>query len=328
MQTAAVLYLDNTVVVDTGDPPDVRKLNNTFATSGVTTSVNNSTQATSAERTFDPQSATGVTNNAQTTHNDRGWAIPPADMTPADAAHAPFIAAQTLTVNINATATGTGTGAVGANDVYTPKASLWKYDPSTDTASLIIGGAGSASSFSAAVAYGPTAFTTSVSLSVPAATFASNEIMMIVIGGTLACGGGLAGGARTFTVRLLHSANTTNLTFATQGLREMGEMTGSAAGVAAATAEVGTVLPLTGTAAGVGAATAVLAGVGATTGAAAAAAVTEGLTGSVSGTTGTAAGTASTAGEVVVVVGTVGTSAISGGGGATVVRRPIYVFDD
>lgn len=222
-QRAATLYTDNptTVPIPPAATPNVKGLTATFTTDATVTSVRNPTQATNVEREFSP----GITNgtvafNAASVNARVGWAIPTADMATVDSACLPSLAAQTLTITMSCTATGTGTGAVGANDVFTPRASLWRIDPSLNNPTLVAGASGTAFTTSAALAYGPTAFTSTVAITVPATTFLAGEILMLVLGGNLACGAGLAGGARTFVVRILHNTSVTAFVFGTSGLRQ------------------------------------------------------------------------------------------------------------
>lgn len=217
LQRAAVLHTDNTVVDNSGTA-DIRRLTGSWTTYGITT-IQNATQASNAERRWDPETAADVTNqNAATQCDGKGFAVPTADMATVDAACVPSLAAQNLTIDFSVNFFGTGQGAVGSTDIWTPRASLWKWNTSTDTATLIVGGSGTAVSRAVTFAYGPTLKTGQVVLAVPATTFGANEILLIVTGGNLACGAGLLGGARTFAVRLDQAASPIKLTFATSGL--------------------------------------------------------------------------------------------------------------
>ena len=325
VQTATVLYPLLDTVVDTGVGIDVRRLKDTYVSSATATSVRNPTQNTTVERRFDPANAADETAvNAATTNDKKGWAYSAADMTPSAGAAA-WLPAQTCTVNYDGNASSTGNGAVGANDVFTPRASLWKYDPATDTATLIVGASGTPVSFPAATPYATT-YTASVALTVPESTFAAGEVLMVVIGGALACGAGLLGAARTFVVRYTHSSGTgANVTWSA-GMGELAAMVGTAAGTAAAAGVASDVLGTVGSAAGVGAGAGVGAARADTVGVAVGVAAVVGAASSVAESVGVAAGTSTAAGQAAAVVGTVGTVTIGAGGGA--VRRPIYVSDD
>lgn len=221
IQRAATLYPINTTTVDTGAGIDVRALSDTQpGASDSSQSILNSGQGTNQEKTFDPATAqaAGTTNNAQTTLAKLGYAIPSASMTDGDSNCTTTLQAQTITVSWIGTATGTGTGNVGANDVLTPKASLWKYNTSTDTGTSIASGSGTAVTMSALLAYGPTAYSASVSISVSETSFSTNEVLYVQIGGNLACGAGLLGGARTTTWTLTVDDTGTNLVLGTHGI--------------------------------------------------------------------------------------------------------------
>lgn len=212
------LYLSNTVTVDTGTGIDVRALRSTNGTTDSTQSILNSTQGSNAERCFDPANASvTVVTNASSTLSKLGYGVPLASMGDGDSNCVTTLNSQTATVNWVGTAAGTGTGNVGANDVFTPRCSLWKYNTSANTGTLIVGGSGTAITISALIAYSGTAYTAAVTLSVPATTFAANEVLFIEMGGNLACGAGLLGGARTTTWTLSVDISTTNITLS-QGL--------------------------------------------------------------------------------------------------------------
>lgn len=331
LQRAAVLYPIAQTIENTG-PINIRCLDDVQPGATVAgTTIVNSTQGTNAERRFNPlQGPNSDTTNAATTNGNKGFAIPLSDAIGDMAVGAGSVAwlkAQTLTMNMSGAATGTGTGAIGANDALTPKVSLWRYDPVAHTGTLIVGGAGSAVSIPCTVAYSGTAWSGSVSVSVPETLFDADEILMIVVGGNLACGAATIG-SRTTTWRLDLDISTTNLTFATSGLLELAETTGSSSGSGAATGTGGMVLGTVGSAAGVGAASGVLGAVGGMVGSAAGSAAVAGLGSSVAGAVGTAAGSAVVSGQASIVLGTVGTVDIGGGGGITIIKRPIFLFDD
>lgn len=213
------LYPINSTTVDTGTGIDVRALSSTEpGATDSTQSVRNSTQGSNVERCFDPANASvTTTTNAATTLSKLGYGVPDASMTDGDSNCTTTLNAQSVTVNWTGTASGTGTGNVGANDVFTPRASLWKYNTSSNTGTLIVGGSGTAITISALIAYTGTAYTAAVTLSVPATTFSANEILYLQMGGNVACGAGLLGGARTTTWVLSVDVSTTKLSMA-QGL--------------------------------------------------------------------------------------------------------------
>lgn len=225
LQRALVLFPINSITVDTGAGIDVRALSDSEGgATDSTQSVRNTVQASSSERRFDPATANDATVlNVTTTHDDKGWAVPLSsgvigDMATVDPVCVPGLVPQTVTVVWTGELTGTGTGGVGANDVFTPRASLWRYNESTNVGTLIAAGSGTAITQSALVAYGPTAYSASVTITIGSAVGFSSQDLMLLIGGNLACGAGLLGGARTFTVSLDVDVSTTKMTFGTQGL--------------------------------------------------------------------------------------------------------------
>lgn len=222
LQRAGTLYPINSTTVDSGTGIDVRALSDTQpgATDG-SQSILNATQNSNAERTFDPATASDTTtNNAQTTNGKKGWAIPTAGMAPGNANCVARLVAQTVTVAWGGLANGTGTGNAGVNDVLTPKASLWKYNTSTDTATLIAGNSGTAITKAATLAYSNSAYTASVAITIGTdVSFGANEVLMVVFGGNLACGAGLLGAGRTTTWTVDVDVSTTTVTFGTAGLR-------------------------------------------------------------------------------------------------------------
>lgn len=218
LQRANALFPINSTTVDTGTGIDIRALSDTQpGATDNTQSCAVNTQGTNAERTFNPGTADNASRNALNLQNI-GWAVPLADMSDGDARCKAVLPELTVTVNMSGTASGTGTGNVGANDVLTPKASLWRWNTSTDTATLIDNGTGSPISISAALAYSGTAWSGSVAIVVsPLAQFEADEVLLVQIGGNLACGAGLLGGARTTTWILSVDVNTTSLNFSGGG---------------------------------------------------------------------------------------------------------------
>ncbi len=217
MQRALTLHTDNTVVDNSGTA-DIRRLTSAWTTYAITAVVNNN-QGTNSERRFDPETGGDTTvSNASSATDGKGFAVPTADMATVDAACVPSLAAQNMTLTFSVNFFGSGAG-TGGSDVWTPRASLWKWNTSTDTGTLIVGGSGTAVSRTGVVAaYGPELKSGSVTLSVPATTFGANEVLMLVSGGNLAAAAGLGGGARSFAVRLNTAASPLTMVFATSGL--------------------------------------------------------------------------------------------------------------
>ncbi len=218
LQRAATLHTDNTVVDNSGTA-DIRRITGSWTTYAVTAVVNN-VQASNVERRFDPETGGDTTvQNAATQCDGKGFAVPTADMSDATGCPA-SIAAQNMTLTYSVNFFGSGAGS-GGSDVFTPRCSLWKWNTSSDTATLIIGGSGTAvSRVNVLFAYGPELFAASVTLAVPATTFAANEVLLLVSGGNLAAAAGALGGARSFAVRLNVAASPLIMVFATQGMRQ------------------------------------------------------------------------------------------------------------
>lgn len=108
----------------------------------------------------------------------------------------------------------------------------------------------------------------------------------------------------------------------------VGSMTGTSNGVASAAGVLGGIGAMTGTSSGAAAVDGALGGIGSMTGSSAGVASAAGQVSSVAGTTGSASGAATVSGQVSKVLGTVGSVNVSQGGGETIVRRPIFVFED
>ncbi len=219
MQRNATLHTDNTVV-DNSSGADIRALVTSWTTYAITACATNN-QGTNSERRWDPETGSETTVlNASTSQDGKGFAVPTADMATVGAACVPSLAAQNLTVDFSVNFFGSGTGAAGANDVWTPRCSIWKWNTSANTATLIVGGSGSTVSNTALFAYGPVLKAGQVVLAVPATTFGTDEVLLLVACGNLACGAGALGGARSFAVRLNQAASPITLTFASTGLRQ------------------------------------------------------------------------------------------------------------
>lgn len=202
LQRATRLYLTNTTTVDSGSGIDIRALSATEGTDDNAQSIRNNTQGSSSERTFDPATDEVLTVANATAIQGEGWAVPLADMSDGDARCTTRLPAGEGALRLVGGATGTGSGGVGANDVWTPRMSLWKWNTSTNTGTLIVSASGTALTLSALLAYGPTAFDQTIDFTVPLTTFAANEVLFVQAGGLLACGAGLLGGARTFRIYL------------------------------------------------------------------------------------------------------------------------------
>ncbi len=189
LERATTLYLRNNVTVDTGTGIDIRILDDV---NGGTNDITQTATAThtqdNVERTFDPATA-GVTNtnNAGTTLFKTGWALRlTEDMTPVDDTNCnAFLPAGTLTVNLNVTLQNAGGTDLGGTQQPTWRASLWRYNPSTDTGTLIAAGSNNSTTWSTVAVTGDagTFKTVPVSIVVSTATeFSPGEILLLQTG--------------------------------------------------------------------------------------------------------------------------------------------------
>lgn len=312
--TAAVLYPRNSTTIDTGTGIDIRLLADAQTAAAEAQSVTNSSQGTTSERTFDPAN-TGVTAVASAlTFQGEGYALRLAeDSTPADDTNCnAVVRAGTRTVNLAGSVAVTGTLNLGASHSLLPRASLWRYNPATDTAVLIVSGSGTTVTATAAGAW-----TASVSLVLAnPVELLQGEVLLLQVGGLVGAGTGLLGGATSCTWTLNSNVAGTNLTFGQGHLAQVCSLTGTSAGTAAAAGTGGKVVPAMGAAAGVASASAVLGATKQSTGSATGTASATGGFGAVKGTAGSVTGTAAASGSGAVVKTTVGTVLVSSGGGS------------
>lgn len=340
IQSATVLYPVNTTTVDTGAGIDVRFLDSATGSSDATQTANFAHTNDNTERTFDPATG-GVTNtnNANTTLFKLGWALRLAnDMTPADDTLCDaFISAGTLTVGLVMSANQTG--GTYASGTFTPtfRASLWRYNPATDTGTLIASGTSNSTSWNATPATGDlgTAKNISISIVVPATVFGASkgtaaEVLYLQVGfntGTVPDPTlGTGAWVMTFTVG---TANTNITMAAGQSLAQVCYMVGTGVGSGVASASGVPVYPTTGTANGSGVATGALLAYKLVTGTALGSATVAGAFGAVKLGTGTSNGIATVNGNPAIVKPTVGTILVSAGGGTTIIIKKIFnILDD
>lgn len=333
-----VFYPVNTTTVDTGAGIDVRLLDSAQAGAD-----NNAQTATfthtndNVERTFDPATG-GVTNtnNCNTTLFKAGWAIQLTDMTPVDDVNADaYLPAQTVSVSLvmNATQSG-GTYASGTLQP-TFKASLWAYNPATDTATLIGSGSSSSVSWNCAATGGTlgTAKTVTFNISVPDTVFGAvkgtaAEILYLQVGFNTGTVPNPTLGTATFTMTMTVDTANTKITLAS-GLAELFYADGSSSGLASPSGSGALVIPTDGTSSGVATASGSLIAFAETTGTSSGVATASGAFGAVGETTGTISGVATVTGSTALVAPTVGTVNIgAGGGGTTIVKKIFNIFDD
>lgn len=138
---ALTWYPTNDTVLDTGTGIDVRALTSTAT--GVMTQTQSWTathQNDNVNRHWDPDTG-GVTDGSDVnvTLLRRGWAIPTGDLAAGDGRCRTLLPAQTVTVHVTMQLTWSGSPAGGSTPQA--KASLWRYDPATDTGVLVAAGA-------------------------------------------------------------------------------------------------------------------------------------------------------------------------------------------
>jgi len=210
-------YPRNDTTIDTGTGIDIRILSTTQSgTNDVTQTCTADHTNDNVNRWFDP-ATTGNTDatDINTTLVKRGWALRlTEDMTPPDddTNCNVIIPANTTTVTLDVGASWSG-GAITGNTVPTFKASLWRYNPSTDAGTLIAAGTSAATTWQNLTQNG-TFKTVPISITVPQTTFSQGEILMVQVGmntGTLP--NPITGTTNwVFTLRINNA--TTNVAFA------------------------------------------------------------------------------------------------------------------
>lgn len=140
---ADILYLDNAETIDTGTGIDIRLLdNNNTGTNDITQDCDFTHANDNVERTFDPATVAVTTiANAGTTLQKKGWATRLTDVSPVDdTACNAMLRAGTLVVSIDVNWNQTGGTYATGTATPTWRASLWRYNPSTDAGVLIASG--------------------------------------------------------------------------------------------------------------------------------------------------------------------------------------------
>lgn len=332
------LFPVNTTTVDTGAGIDVRFLANAAGASDATQTANFAHTNDNVERTFDPATG-GVTNtnNAGTTLFKSGWALRLSnEMTPVDdTKYDAFLPAQTIAVSLVMTANQSGGTYASGTLTPTFRASLWRYNPATDTATLIAAGSSAAVSWNVAAAGGDlgTAKTVTMNIVVPATTFGAvkgtaAEIFYLQVGFNTGTVPDPTLGTGAFVMTFTVGTANTNLVMPI-GLAELGYMVGSSAGVGAATGAGAPVYPTTGSSAGLSTADGQFIAFKLVTGSSSGLGAASGAFGAVKLGTGNASGLGAALAAASIVKPTVGTVAIGGGGGGTtIIKKPTYVFDD
>lgn len=241
------LYPVNSTTVDTGAGIDVRLLDIAQAGADDTSQSAQFTHTNdSVERTYDPGNASVTnTNNANTTLFKTGWALRLLeDMTPPnDTVFDAFLNAGTLTVSMVITPSQAGGTYVSGTYQPTFRASLWRYNPATDTGTVIASGTSSSTSWDVTPATGDigTAKTISVSIVVTDTTFGAvggtaAEILFLQLGFNTGTVPNPTLGTATFTQILTVDNTNTNITFASgQGIHQIGTLSTNVTGAGTVT---------------------------------------------------------------------------------------------
>lgn len=331
IQTAAVLYPVNTTTVDSGTGINIRLLDSAEAAANDDTQTATATHTQDLQgRTFDPGAATSA-NEPNTSLLKRGWALRLAeDMTPADDTNCnAVLTAGTFTINI--TVAVNQSGGTYAGGTYAPNwtVALFRYNPSTDTGTLITTRGNNATTWNYTPVTGDlgtfkTIAITGVAIGSPV-EFAQGEILLLQIGVQVATIPNPTIGTATWTYTLRVDHANTNMTFAAgQGIASLCPMEGTAAGSSDAQGAMALVMPTVGTAAGSSEATAALLAFGEMVGSAGGSSNADGSLGAVAEMVGTAAGSSEALAQAAAIGPMVGTCDIGAGGDTIVViKRPI-----
>lgn len=220
----------NTTTIDTGAGIDIRFLDSNDPGTGSPEATQTATAThteDNVERTFDPDTL-GVTNtnDCNTTCLNSGWAVADADMIEhsfSGGTSKIILTAGTLTVGINVTVNQSGGTYAAGTHSPNWKASLWKWDESTDNGNLINFGTSSSTSWNYTPGVGDLGVFKTVSIPIVLASnveFGISELLMIQIGLNTATIPNPTLGTPTITFTLRSRRTDTKITFAAgQGLR-------------------------------------------------------------------------------------------------------------
>lgn len=226
LERANILYPVNSTTVDSAAGIDIRLLDDVEA--GATDSdqsVRFTHTQDGQERTFNPDDALVTTETDPLTFQGEGWALRLADdMTPADDTNCnAMLNSGTLAVNVRALLNMNGGTNIGGDTTITFRASLWKYNITSNTGTLIASGSQAQTwDTSSLGAENNTRKNTAISVAVASnAEFTTDEILMIQIGceGTTLPNASL--GTTNFDVTLDVDDANTNIDFAAgQGIHQ------------------------------------------------------------------------------------------------------------
>lgn len=325
MQTASTLYPRNDTTVDTGTGIDIRLLGSSAGATDETTSVRWTHTQDNTERVFDPATALVTTVANADTFQGEGWALRLTDdMTPSDDTNCnAALTPGALSVSLDARLNMNGGTNLGGPSLMTFRTSLWRYNPATNTGTLIATGTGSETWTTSALGGENNIYKTVTSTVVVSSLveFAQGEILLLQVG----CLGGTFSNAVLGTTNFdlnLRLASVTRAEYAAgQKLTSLCAFTGAATGTGDAAGQASRVLGTQGTATGIGDAAGAMSARADATGTATGASDATGLASSVAGTTGSASGAGAATG-VMGATGSMtgastGTSAATGALGST-----------
>lgn len=329
LTTATVFYLLNSTTVDTGTGIDVRFLSDTASSLDTTQTATATHTQDNVERTFDP-ATTGVTAaNDSTTLQKLGWGLRVTnDVTPTDDTNCnAVLPAGTMTVNFSMALGWTGTPL--GNSTPIGKASIFRYNPTTDSGTLIASGQ---TTFAAWNALTENNAVKSVAISIVVGSnteLLQGETLLLQLGVNTGTLGNPLTGTITYTFTPQLGTSGTNVTLASgQDIAQVCYMTASSSGVATPSGSGALVIPTSGSSSGTGTVSGTFVATGVMAGSSSGVAAASGSFGAVGETTGSSSGTATVSGSTAMVAPTVGTVDIGGGGGTTTYIRPTIIFDD
>jgi hypothetical protein len=241
LQTAAVLYPVNSTTVDSGAGIDIRLLDSAQGGADDDTQTVTATHTQdNVERTFDPATA-GVTAVADArAFQGEGWALRlTEDMTPTDDANCnAFLSPLNHVVNIQIAVNQSGGTYTGGTYAPSWRAALIRYNPATDTGTVVATSANNAVSWNYTPATGDLGTFKNLAITFNAAAqypngieFSAGEILLLQIGVNTGTIPNPTLGTATWTYTLRVDNANTNISWASgQGICEVCKTTGSASG--------------------------------------------------------------------------------------------------
>ncbi len=238
IERADVLYPRNSTTVDTGAGIDIRLLDETNGgTNDATQTVVATHTQDSAERTFDPATGGVTAAEVATLLQRKGWALELAnDMTPTDDTNCnAMLKAGNLVVTVDVTIDQAGGTYASGN--YGPlwRGALFRYNPSTDTGTVIAFGQATPTTWNINPTLGDLGTFKQIAIPITVGSdveFPDGEILLLQIGlwtGTIP---NPTLGTATWTYTLRVDGANTNINFAAnQGIRQTCAFTNSLLGI-------------------------------------------------------------------------------------------------